>query len=145
MFGIRKIMLKDMTHHIRNAGRNLKLRNRAKQRRVDDREHGTNPLAIVAALLLQHIVAQNTAVARLAAGGGKGQHAGNGQRAAGFEIVLIDFPEVDLRIFQSQRDGLAGVDDRPAANAEHEIHPFQPPERNALHRQFDIGVCDHSA
>ena len=127
--------------HVGHAGRGLVGGQREGELGVHDRELGAVEVGGQAALEAELVVADDTGVARLGAGGGNREDAGDGGLALGDGRRPLgkEVPDVAL-VGHAERYCLGGVDGRSAAHGEDDVRPERARGGDALAHVVDARV-----
>ena len=133
-----------MHENIHAAAGRLKGRQRHGQLRIHDGKGRTGHIRLEAALEAVFLVGHNGRTAHLAARGGDGHNAANGQACVRLAFAHVIIPHVPL-VGCAVSNRLGRVDNAAAAHCQHKIHLFSARQFNALADQRKPGVGHYTA
>ena len=140
-----KITLHRVHHDVGTAGLGLVVRQGHGQFGVHDGKLRAGQVVVVGALFLGVGVGDDAAVAHLRTSGGDGQHGCNREAGFGLALARVQLPDIMLRLSQAVSDGLAGVDDRTAADSQQEVYAVGLGQLNALAHLGQMRVRHNAA
>ena len=139
-----EVALQGVGHDVHTAAGGLVGGQGVGQLGVQDGELGAGNVVVDGALLAGLLLGDNAGVGHLAAGCGQSDHAGNGGAGSGDDLLADDVPHIAV-IAQAVADGLAGVDDAAAANAQQEVNVLLLAQLDALIDLGQAGVGHNAA
>ena len=140
-----EIALKRVHHDVHHAAADLIAWERIGQLGVHDGEERTLEVGVQSALERGLIVREHGAVARLAAGGGDGQHRAEPARFGERRLLAPEIPDVRFGVGDAVGDGLGRVHHAAAADAENEVRAEGERLLHALARVGQARVGLHAA
>ena len=129
-----------MHHDVGAAGFSLVVGQGLGQLGVHDGELGAAEVVVVGPFLLGVLAGDDTAVGGLAARRRDGEDAGHGQTLLGLAGVLIQLPDILVRLSEAVGDGLGGVDDAAAAHCQKKVDAILPADADTFVDLVEMGI-----